>query len=67
MKHLIRYEDFMSYAGGVYKHVSGRALGLHAVKVRAPDDPPTCPPLMTRLMALGPTDPPNDDPPTCLP
>ena len=25
----------MSYAGGVYKHVSGGALGLHAVKVRA--------------------------------
>lgn len=27
------YEDFMSYAGGVYRHVSGRRLGLHAVKI----------------------------------
>jgi cathepsin B len=27
------YEDFMSYAGGVYKHTSQRLLGGHAVKV----------------------------------
>ena len=27
------YEDFMSYRGGVYRHVSGRKLGLHAVEV----------------------------------
>ena len=27
------YEDFMSYRGGVYRHVSGRRLGLHAVEV----------------------------------
>lgn len=27
------YEDFMNYKSGVYKHVSGRMLGLHAVKV----------------------------------
>ena len=27
------YEDFMTYSGGVYKYVTGRKLGLHAVKV----------------------------------
>lgn len=27
------YEDFMAYAGGVYVHIDGRKLGLHAVKV----------------------------------
>mmetsp|Transcript_25673 Transcript_25673/g.65244 ORF Transcript_25673/g.65244 Transcript_25673/m.65244 type:complete len:341 (+) Transcript_25673:18-1040(+) len=27
------YEDFMNYAGGIYKHISGKKLGLHAVKV----------------------------------
>ena len=27
------YEDFLNYAGGVYHHVTGRKLGLHAVKV----------------------------------
>lgn len=27
------YEDFLSYTSGVYRHVSGRRLGLHAVKV----------------------------------
>jgi len=26
------YEDFLSYKTGVYKHVSGGALGGHAVK-----------------------------------
>ena len=27
------FEDFMTYSGGVYKYVTGRKLGLHAVKV----------------------------------
>ena len=27
------YEDFMSYAGGVYKHTSGSMLGGHAIKI----------------------------------
>jgi len=27
------FEDFMHYTGGVYRHVAGRKLGLHAVKV----------------------------------
>ena len=27
------YEDFMSYAGGVYKHTSGSELGGHAIKI----------------------------------
>jgi cathepsin B len=27
------YEDFLAYAGGVYKHSSGAALGGHAVKI----------------------------------
>ena len=27
------YEDFMNYQSGVYKHVGGARLGLHAVKV----------------------------------
>jgi cathepsin B len=27
------FEDFLSYQSGVYRHVSGRQLGLHAVKV----------------------------------
>lgn len=27
------YEDFMSYSGGVYKHVTGGQLGGHAIKV----------------------------------
>merc|ERR1711997_79940 len=27
------YDDFMSYTGGVYHHVSGRSLGGHAVKI----------------------------------
>ena len=26
------YEDFMSYAGGVYQHTSGNLLGGHAIK-----------------------------------
>ncbi len=29
----IVYEDFMHYKSGVYKHVSGRQLGGHAVKI----------------------------------
>lgn len=27
------YSDFENYAGGVYKHVSGSAVGGHAVKI----------------------------------
>ena len=27
------YEDFVNYKSGVYKHVSGSALGGHAVKI----------------------------------
>ncbi len=27
------YEDFMSYKGGVYHHVTGKQLGGHAVKI----------------------------------
>jgi cathepsin B len=27
------YEDFLNYAGGIYRYVAGRRLGLHAVKV----------------------------------
>ena len=27
------YEDFMHYHSGVYKHVTGKELGLHAVKI----------------------------------
>jgi len=27
------YEDFLNYKSGVYKHVSGNALGGHAVKI----------------------------------
>merc|ERR1712071_91367 len=27
------YDDFMSYTGGVYHHVSGKSLGGHAVKI----------------------------------
>jgi cathepsin B len=27
------YEDFMNYHSGIYKHVTGKLLGLHAVKV----------------------------------
>lgn len=27
------YEDFLSYKSGVYKHVSGSALGGHAIKI----------------------------------
>jgi len=27
------YEDFLNYKSGVYKHVSGSALGGHAVKI----------------------------------
>lgn len=27
------YEDFMSYAGGIYKHTSGSVLGGHAIKI----------------------------------
>ena len=27
------FEDFLHYAGGVYRHVAGRKLGLHAVKL----------------------------------
>ena len=27
------YEDFMVYKSGVYQHVSGAKLGLHAVKM----------------------------------
>jgi hypothetical protein len=28
-----RYADFLSYKGGIYKHVSGEYVGGHAVKV----------------------------------
>jgi len=27
------YMDFYSYKGGVYKHVTGQALGGHAIKI----------------------------------
>jgi cathepsin B len=27
------YEDFVNYKSGVYRHVSGSALGGHAVKI----------------------------------
>jgi cathepsin B len=27
------YEDFMNYAGGIYHHTTGKALGGHAVKI----------------------------------
>jgi cathepsin B len=27
------YEDFVNYKSGVYKHVTGSALGGHAVKI----------------------------------
>ncbi|HEY8270368.1 MAG TPA: C1 family peptidase [Pseudobdellovibrionaceae bacterium] len=32
------YADFMSYAGGVYKHVSGDYLGGHAISIVGYDD-----------------------------
>jgi C1A family cysteine protease len=32
------YADFMSYAGGVYKHVSGEYLGGHAISIIGYDD-----------------------------
>ena len=27
------YADFMQYKGGIYKHVTGKLLGGHAIKV----------------------------------
>jgi len=27
------YEDFLTYKSGVYKHLTGKALGGHAVKI----------------------------------
>jgi len=27
------YEDFLNYKSGVYKHITGKALGGHAVKI----------------------------------
>lgn len=32
------YADFMTYAGGVYKHVTGAALGGHAISIVGYDD-----------------------------
>jgi C1A family cysteine protease len=32
------YSDFMAYAGGVYKHVSGEYLGGHAISIIGYDD-----------------------------
>jgi C1A family cysteine protease len=38
MTTLTVYEDFVAYAGGVYKHVSGSALGGHAISIVGYDD-----------------------------
>lgn len=27
------YEDFLTYSGGVYEHVTGSSLGGHAIKI----------------------------------
>jgi hypothetical protein len=35
---LTAYADFMTYAGGVYKHVTGDSLGGHAVSIVGYDD-----------------------------
>lgn len=32
------YEDFMNYGGGIYKHVTGKSLGGHAVSIVGYDD-----------------------------
>lgn len=49
------YQDFFNYSSGVYRHVSGRRLGLHAVKVVGYGVAPDGTKFWSALNSWGPT------------